>query len=252
MDEATWSAVEGVKPAAIAALGRPMEDQEVQWKIGRKIYGNTILALCYIDARAARARLDDLCGPYWSVEYSAGPCGGVKATVSILVAGEWIARSDAAANTQIEPVKGGISDAFKRACSAWGIGRDLYKIGDTKIESSDQYPKNIPSNRVVTVAKKGEKTRWAVAPRLQGAKKGHSPDADNKAKARFHAQLKDIGIPYEELKQFCSYKNWPAPFSIPTERRERLLALLESTEGQGEFKRFLVDAKGAPGPNEIF
>lgn len=251
MDEATWSAVEGVKPSAIAALGRPMEDHEVEWKVGRKIYGNTILALCYIDARAARKRLQDLCGPYWRPSYRPGPCGGITGIVEIKVGGEWIGREDGAENTQVEAVKGGYSAAFKRAASTWGIGQDLYGLKDVKLETVESYPKGIPSNRVVTVAKRGEKTRYAVAPLLTAARKGHSPDADNNAKARFHAQLKDIGIPYDELKKFCAYKNWPAPFSIPTERRERLLALLESTEGKGEFKRFLVDVKGAPGPNEI-
>ena len=38
-------------------------------------------------------------------------------------------KTDGAENTDYEPVKGGLSDAMKRAASQWGIGRYLYKLG---------------------------------------------------------------------------------------------------------------------------
>ncbi|MCR4719337.1 MAG: hypothetical protein K5768_06885, partial [Firmicutes bacterium] len=37
-------------------------------------------------------------------------------------------KSDAAENSNFEPVKGGISDSFKRAAVKWNIGRYLYKL----------------------------------------------------------------------------------------------------------------------------
>lgn len=42
---------------------------------------------------------------------------------------EWLEKTDGAENTDYEPVKGGLSDAMKRAASQWGIGRYLYKLG---------------------------------------------------------------------------------------------------------------------------
>ena len=39
---------------------------------------------------------------------------------------EWITKYDGAPNTDIEAVKGGLSDASKRAAVQWGIGRYLY------------------------------------------------------------------------------------------------------------------------------
>lgn len=42
---------------------------------------------------------------------------------------EWVSKVDGAENTDIETVKGGISDSFKRAAVQWGIGRYLYKVG---------------------------------------------------------------------------------------------------------------------------
>ena len=38
-------------------------------------------------------------------------------------------KTDGAENSDIEPVKGGLSDSFKRAAVQWGIGRYLYSMG---------------------------------------------------------------------------------------------------------------------------
>jgi hypothetical protein len=48
--------------------------------------------------------------------------------------GEWVQKWDAAENTDIEPVKGGISDSFKRAAVLWGIGRYLYGLAAMWVE----------------------------------------------------------------------------------------------------------------------
>tara|TARA_R110000824_G_scaffold26882_2_gene91879 strand:+ start:228 stop:953 length:726 start_codon:yes stop_codon:yes gene_type:complete len=237
MSDQTWEAGSGVKALALAKLGEPMEDFEVSWRVGRKLYGSTVLALCYIDARAARDRLDALCGPYWSVQYTSGPQGGVLAAVSILVEGEWITRQDGADLTKVESIKGGYSDAFKRACGAWGIGRDLYGLGDTKLEAGDQYPKDVPSNRVVACGK----GLWAVAPHLVAARKGHHPTADKAAKRRFHAKLKDAALDYEVVKEFCSSSGWPTPFSVSEERREALLEYFQGDAGRSAYGKFKQD-----------
>lgn len=42
---------------------------------------------------------------------------------------EWVTKTDGAENSDIEPVKGGLSDSFKRAAVQWGIGRYLYSMG---------------------------------------------------------------------------------------------------------------------------
>jgi hypothetical protein len=94
--------------------------------------------LVYIDARAARARLNNVLGPEnWKVEYMHGPANGVIATLSLRINGEWISKQDGADITDIEPVKGALSGAFKRACAVWGIGEYLYDIGDSWATFSD-------------------------------------------------------------------------------------------------------------------
>ncbi len=79
-------------------------------------------------------RLDKVVGPgNWQDEYRPGPSGGVICGISIYVyepegACGWITKWDGAENTDFEAVKGGLSDAFKRAGVKWGIGRYLYGL----------------------------------------------------------------------------------------------------------------------------
>ena len=44
--------------------------------------------------------------------------------------GEWLTKWDGAENTHVEPVKGGLSGALKRAGALWGVGRYLYYLPD--------------------------------------------------------------------------------------------------------------------------
>ena len=60
---------------------------------------------------------------------TAGPEGGILCRIYFKNdADEWVWREDGAENTDIEAVKGGLSNAMKRAGSALGIGRYLYRL----------------------------------------------------------------------------------------------------------------------------
>lgn len=103
---------------------------ELEWKpitISKKT--NKGLAAAYVTNRAIMDRLDDVCGPEkWRNEYREGPDGGVLCGISIRVGDEWITKWDGAENTDIEPVKGGLSSSMRRAAVQWGIGRYLYEL----------------------------------------------------------------------------------------------------------------------------
>jgi hypothetical protein len=111
-------------------LKTPFDPSEVEFRAGATNEEKTrALALAYIDARLVADRLDSVCGPEnWQDEYKPGPAGGVLCRLSIRVDGEWVAKEDVGENTDYEAVKGGISDAFKRAAVKWGIGRYLYGL----------------------------------------------------------------------------------------------------------------------------
>jgi hypothetical protein len=88
----------------------------------------------YISNRAIMDRLDTVCGPEnWRNEFRTGPAGGILCGLSIRVVfdggpPEWVTKWDGAENTEIQPVKGGITASMRRAAVQWGIGRYLYRM----------------------------------------------------------------------------------------------------------------------------
>ena len=111
-------------------LATPFHPNDIEWRAGATNADKTkALALAYITSRAVMDRLDEVVGPEnWRDEYKPGPDGGVICGLSLRIDGEWITKWDGADNTEFEAIKGGLSDAFKRAGYKWGIGRYLYRL----------------------------------------------------------------------------------------------------------------------------
>jgi hypothetical protein len=111
-------------------LKRQFEPSDIEFRAGATNKDKTsALALPYITSRAVMDRLDTVVGPEnWRDEYRPGPDGGVLCGLSIRIDGEWLTKWDGAENTAYEPVKGGLSDSFKRSAVKWGIGRYLYSL----------------------------------------------------------------------------------------------------------------------------
>lgn len=119
-------------------LKEPFPESDIEWRLqscgekNGKFWGK---ALAYITSRAVQDRLDEVCGPdNWktSIELTGDT---YLCTLSIRVKHEdgtyeWISRTDGADATDIEPVKGGISGAIKRAAVHFGIGRYLYNLDE--------------------------------------------------------------------------------------------------------------------------
>lgn len=110
-------------------LEKPFLDDELEFRVGATNSDKTKgLALAYIQARAIQNRLDEVVGiENWRVSYKEIN-GGFLAKLELKINNEWIAKEDGANVTDYEAIKGGISSAFKRAASVWGIGRYLYEI----------------------------------------------------------------------------------------------------------------------------
>lgn len=113
-----------------AELSAPFAAKEIDWRPGATNQDKTkALALAYLSARPIMDRLDEVMGPVnWRDSYHTGPQGGVICRLELRFDGEWIAKEDGADNSEMEAVKGGLSDAFKRAAVKWGIGRYLYDL----------------------------------------------------------------------------------------------------------------------------
>ena len=125
----------------------PLQPDEVEWKVGsERSPKGYYKVLAYIDNRAVMTRLDGCFGaenwrshfvPISSAEY------GFLCTLSIYDGTKWLSKQDGASQTtNFEPIKGGISDAMKRAAHQWGLGRELYSYPTIYIKESAEnvYP----------------------------------------------------------------------------------------------------------------
>ncbi len=111
-------------------LQEPFHASEIEWRVGptnaEKTQG---IALAYVTNRAIQNRLDELFGPFgWKNEYQPWKADAQLCGISILEEDVWVTKWDGAEDSDMESVKGGLSDAMKRAAYQWGIGRYLYKL----------------------------------------------------------------------------------------------------------------------------
>ena len=90
-----------------------------KWRVQSTKFGTTT-CVAYIDARDCQDLLDEVVGPEnW--QSFVGEC--------------WVWKSDTGSESNVEKDKGHVSDAFKRACVSWGIGRFLYRLPIQKLKT---------------------------------------------------------------------------------------------------------------------
>ena len=129
---------------AMEVLAAPIENPK--WRVQScypREHPTTAVVVPYIDSRMVQERLDTALGPdNWSNTYD--PESGA-ASISIKIDGEWITKADVGGtDLKISVEKSRASDAFKRAAVMWGIGRDVYKLGDQRLKC-DQYKNPLTS-----------------------------------------------------------------------------------------------------------
>ena len=123
-------------------LGKPFPASDISWRMQYvdKTRGEGF-AVPYLDARAIADRLDAVVGQNrWKNSYEQWHNGSQLCTIYIYdeELHEWIGKTDGAENTDIEPVKGGLSDAFKRSAVKWNIGRYLYGFAPVWVKTKLQ------------------------------------------------------------------------------------------------------------------
>lgn len=109
---------------------RDLTAEEIEVRVSRVTQAGVELLL-YKDSRCDMRILDEAIGAEnWQNEFY--ECKGTLfCKVGILVDRgeqfrEWVWKDNAGAPSNMEAQKGEASDAFKRACFTWGIGRELY------------------------------------------------------------------------------------------------------------------------------
>lgn len=104
---------------------RKLRADEIECRVSQ-ISEKGLALLLYKDARCDMRLLDEVVGPEnWQCRYEEHK-GTLFCYVGIRAGKEWIWKSDAGAPSNMESQKGEASDAFKRACFRWNIGRELY------------------------------------------------------------------------------------------------------------------------------
>ena len=106
---------------------RMLNADEIECRVGTTTEKGVSLLL-YKDARVDMRLLDEVVGCMnWKREHAVVN-GNLYCTVSIYNEDthEWVSKQDVGVESNTEKEKGQASDAFKRACFNWGIGRELY------------------------------------------------------------------------------------------------------------------------------
>ncbi|OUM93591.1 MAG: hypothetical protein BAA00_06055 [Parageobacillus thermoglucosidasius] len=116
----------------MAKLQAPFPSADIEWRVQQVFTSQDgriwAKVLAYVTNRAIQKRLDEVFGPGgWKNEFRDFQ-GGILCTISCLINGQWVSKTDGAEKTAFESFKGGLSSAMKRAAVQWGIGRYLYDL----------------------------------------------------------------------------------------------------------------------------
>lgn len=136
---------------------RKLNADEIEVRVAQVGKGWAQLLL-YKNARVDMAILDETVGPFnWQREHY--ECkGNLFCRVGIaqevvqndgMISKEWVWKSDCGAESNTEKEKGEASDSFKRACTNWGIGRELYTAPAIfiNVETNEYNGKNQLANK---------------------------------------------------------------------------------------------------------
>ena len=107
-------------------LKKPLQINEIDFRIQSINKGGYATILAYKDARVDMNRLDDVCGALnWKREHTRD---NHNCIISIWdkEKSQWVSKEDTGTESFTEKEKGLASDSFKRAGFNWGIGRELY------------------------------------------------------------------------------------------------------------------------------
>lgn len=134
---------------------RFLQADEIECRVGT-LGKNADKAWCtlllYKDARVDMRMLDEVVGALnWQREHSIRTnvingvqtmCNYCKVSIYNDETQQWVSKEDVGTESNTENAKGECSDAFKRACFNWGIGRELYSAPFVYINLAENDMKN--------------------------------------------------------------------------------------------------------------
>lgn len=151
----------------LTQLKNPFDPKHLKWRVWATNKDKSKgIALAYLDARDVMKRLDDVCGPERWQSKLTRTGDGFTCEIGIKFDDEWIWKANSAGDTQVESIKGGASDAFKRAAAVWGVGRYLYYLPN-KWVALDEFKKLKEIPELPDWAKPNIVERWEDVAELQ-------------------------------------------------------------------------------------
>ena len=120
-------------------LTAPILPNEVEWRVQSQTNTGKLIVVPYINNRCVMTRFDAAFGAEnWTSEFRE-ISNGFLCRLTVTINKREVYREDGASKTNIEPEKGGISDAMKRAAVQFGLGRCLYDYPRVFIECEGKF-----------------------------------------------------------------------------------------------------------------
>lgn len=165
--------------------------------------------LLYQTARCPMEILDESCPGAWASDYKE-VAGNVYCGIGIKIDDEWVWRWNAGTEGNIGEGKSTASDAFKRAATMWGIGRELYNTPRVKIDCPDSYYYNDKMTMTFSV----KEIEWDENRRCKRlvivdrfGKEVYNYGGDGQVENETRIQMTKHNKPNSEiLRSFCSEK----------------------------------------------
>ena len=122
-----------------ATLTAPILPNEIEWRVQSQTSTGKLIVVPYINNRCVMHRFDAAFGAEnWTSEFRE-IANGFLCRLTVTINDREVYREDGASKTNIEPEKGGISDAMKRAAVQFGLGRCLYDYPRVFIECEGKF-----------------------------------------------------------------------------------------------------------------
>lgn len=120
-------------------LTAPILPNEIEWRVQSQTSTGKLIVVPYINNRCVMHRFDAAFGAEnWTSEFRE-ISNGFLCRLTVTINDREVYREDGASKTNIEPEKGGISDAMKRAAVQFGLGRCLYDYPRVFIECEGKF-----------------------------------------------------------------------------------------------------------------
>lgn len=215
---------------------RTLRADEIECRV-QKIKENGCSLLLYKDARCDMRILDEVFGPMnWQRKHEAVN-GNLFCQVGIRDenTGEWVWKEDAGSPSNTEAEKGHSSDAFKRACFNWGIGRELYTAPFIWVRLGEGETYTGRNNKLQLSAK----VKFSVKNIVHKEGKIVSLTiVDQNGKVRYPMQYSDS---QKDDKEDSSQRKEPAQ---PQDKRQKSKIPPQNTTELSKAKRLLIAANG--------